>query len=224
MTSSKRLKPDFIYFYSGSEFPLNRLSNLSEATIELSPDDPAIEVLEKIRPELRKWCPAKFASAEHLWKSLQARDRETFEQFQIHGRLGKLTLETMALVYPPSEVASKFKYWSSKNNVGIIAKLATNPKRSASLGLKMLDTRLERLEDSVETEIWVSLLNLKYKQNPIHLATLLSTGTSKLVEFDRYPKKTTHWGGQYIQGELIGENVMGRYMEIVREQFYKNSV
>lgn len=222
MTSSKRLKIDFVYFYSGSDSPLNKLSNLAEAHIELLPDDPAVEVLVKIRPELRQWCPAKFPSAEHLWKSLQARDQDTFNQFQIDGRLGKLTLETMALVYPPSEVASKFKYWSSKNNVGIVAKLATNPKRAPLIGLKMLNTRNEHLEAFVEEEIWVCILLLKFKQNPLHLAVLQSTGSSKLVEFDRYPKKTTHWGGQYVNGELVGENAMGRYMQIVREKLCGN--
>jgi predicted NAD-dependent protein-ADP-ribosyltransferase YbiA (DUF1768 family) len=222
MNSSKRLKIDYVYFYSGSDMPLNKLSNLAEAHIELLPDDPAVEVLAKIRPELRQWCPANFSSAEHLWKSLQARDQDTFNQFLMDGRLGKLTLETMTLVYPPTEVASKFKYWSSKNNVGIIAKLATNPKRALSIGLKMLDTRNEHLEASVEEQIWIHILLLKFKQNPLHLAVLQSTGSSKLVEFDRYPKKTTHWGGQYVNGELIGKNAMGRYMQNVREKLCGN--
>lgn len=208
---------DFVYFCSGSAQPFCKLSNFSAAQIVLLPDDPTVQTLRKIRPELIGWLPASFSLAEHLWKALQALDKASFDQFQADGILGSLTLDAFRLFYPIKEAASKLKYWSKQSNVGILAKLAGHPQRWKQLDLHM-EFKPERLEPALEQEIWTTILYFKYSQNAVHRQVLLETGSKRLIEFDRLAS-ASHWSAQYVEDVLVGNNAMGQYMEIVRSKF-----
>lgn len=217
MSLSKRQKKDYLYFYSGSEKPWCQLSNFSKCEIVLEIESPEFPIFDQLNPNLKKWLPAKFNSAEHLWKSLQSKDEATFRQFQMDGLFGNLTQQSMEIIYGANG-KQKYHYWSLNDNVGIVAKLISNPTRYKKLGLN-LEIHLERLSPEVERQVWEALLSLKYRQNPNHLAVLKSTENFRLIEFDRNANQKTHWGGKIVDGDLVGENVMGQYLEAVRAKF-----
>lgn len=101
-------------------------------------------------------------------------------------------------------------YWKKKDNIGIIAKMATDKKRGLKLGL----TRNEEFESN--DELWIELLLLKYNICE-YKQILLSTKDSYLLEFDRGAKKrNSTWGGIIENGVLYGDNLMGKYHITVR--------
>lgn len=74
------------------------------------------------------------------------------------------------------------KYWTKKDNDGIITKIATNIKVCKKLGLTRKDNFLST--DS----LWISLLTKKYKIKEFK-KILLSTKNSYLLEYDRSAKE-----------------------------------
>ena len=71
----------------------------------------------------------------------------------------------------------KFNFWSKKQNVGIIPKMASNSKyRKQLFGAKVnMDYTRERLAPNDEHDIWIVLLTLKFKQNASLRQVLLGT-------------------------------------------------
>merc|ERR1711871_474797 len=97
-----------------------------------------------------------------------------------------------------------------KDNIGVIAKMATDKKRGKKLGLR----RNENFESSYE--LWENILIQKFRIEEFG-SILRRTGDIYLLEFDRGAKRIgSRWGG-LIEGEtLYGENTMGKYIMKIR--------
>jgi predicted NAD-dependent protein-ADP-ribosyltransferase YbiA (DUF1768 family) len=213
----------FLYFNSNAKKPMNELSNLNAAEITIGADDLTSELLD-VNPELKNWLlPGQewiFASIEHLWHALKAVDRETFMEFTNLGRFGKLDAAFFEQLYP-GKGEQKRSFWAKKQNVGIVPKLASNPKHAKKLGLngKMKYER-EFNEDRVQKAVWHKLLTKKYASNSAHRRVLMETRARKLIELARGAAKegsTEFWGGYMRDGKLLGRNFMGDALERVRD-------
>lgn len=214
-----------IYFGSNTKelFPL---SNFSHAPIKVSKETLDESWIE-LNPDLGSFFleneEMTFPSIEHLWHAFKATDRETFLQFSSAGRFGKTDISGFQAVFPLCDAEQKRAFWMAKKNVGIVAKMAADKKRGKRhLGIsgKMKYER-ERPEPKMERKIWLALLARKYQQNETHRDLLKKTRGKKLVEFARQAaqaKTTEHWGGCVVDGVLRGENVMGQYMEEIRDK------
>lgn len=214
---------DHVYFSSSASEPLNLLSNFSEAPLRLTRDDIDGALLDAC-PQLAQFVGTDrvvFRSSEHAWQALKATERTTFWRF-VDGDFAMFSAPIMDVFFP-GQGAKKFAYWAKKRNVGIVPKLAANRKHAKRLNLRFkgaLDYSRETLRPELERRVWRTLLRLKFRQNERHRRALLGTGKRRLVEFDRGAKRTpTHWGGLVDEeGKLHGENVMGQYLEAVRDE------
>ena len=103
-----------------------------------------------------------------------------------------------------------------KENIGIIAKMATNIKVGKKLGLI-------RKENFVSTDdLWIKLLTKKYKISEFR-DILLSTENKYLLEFDRGAKRNNPiWSGIIENNVLYGNNLMGKYLMHICEQIKQN--
>lgn len=219
---------DFLYFKSN----INATRFMSNVTT--LPND--LEVgAANIGPEMALVCPGlhswlirsgdsdDFASSEAAWQALKALNYETFLRFTTKGDLGKLSLAFFQRLYPknPDKALKKFNSWTRKLADGIVAKIAANPKHAKKLGLRPgVDMNYERehLSPTTENKVWMTLLGLKYRQNPSLKDRLLLTGSKILVELEPGAKKGhAHWGGLVVDNAVVGENKMGQYMMKIRE-------
>ncbi len=182
-----------IPFYACGKEPYNKLSNF--AFIE-----------EGIVYDGLTYC-----STEHAFQA-QKYVEEQRVRFSIHGDLGnKNDIDKMFQLVFSDNWEKKKKYWMKKNNIGIVAKMATNAKIGKKLDLK-------RDDNFVSTDdLWITLLSYKFSI-PIFRNILLSTNDVYLLEFDRGAKKNMpKWSGIIQDGILYGENLMGKYMMRTRE-------
>ena len=107
-------------------------------------------------------------------------------------------------------------FGKKKDNIGIVAKMATDKKRGIKLGLR----RNKDFESTMD--LWIEILLLKYKKTE-YKKILLSTNNLYLLEFDRGAKnKSSKWAGIIQNGVLYGDNLMGIYHMIVRNIIRKN--
>lgn len=227
--------------YFGSGTGLFQLSNFFHCGITLTS--------KNLPPLLQTRCPViieamalktpqhlDFPSLEHLYQGTKAADAHTLLRFTTLGDLGAWNPSIFDSTLVPKKfrgderaekVAKKVKYWQRKNAIGILAKIAANEKYGKALGLGSVRMRyqLERLSPADERTLWLSLLRLKYAQNPPLLAILSATGTSLLIEFDRGASRGSHWGGLWdaVRGQVVGENVMGRYLSEIRAELTMDS-
>lgn len=234
-----RVERPFVYFGSAAERPLRVLSNLAAAPVTLQGP---CEALYAVQPLLADWLDdmgaLTFASIEHVWQALKASDRETFLRFSTTGDLGGWSADVFlktTVVGKRAKAAKKLgraltaddlaalaeaamDHWKRDALVGIVAKLASNRKYGAALGLAncMVYDR-EFLAAETERQAWLALLRLKYTANAVPRAVLRDTGARPLVEFDKgATRRHAHWGGVMVEGRLVGDNVMGKYLEEVR--------
>jgi hypothetical protein len=214
-----------IYFNSNALPPYHMLSNFAQLDggLVLRPTDlvPALLVL---CPNLAEWLPpmgAVFSSSEALWQALGALDKLTFLDFTVFGRFGTLEPNAFRFFYADVDQAiRKCAYWSKKRNVGILAKLASNPRYWVRLRLQghMRAGPAPGYTRAVEAEAWHCILALKFRQNPDVRLVLESTRGSVLVEHDRGAgQRAVHWGGLVVGGALVGDNAMGAYLTFVRD-------
>lgn len=103
-----------------------------------------------------------------------------------------------------------------KDNIGIIAKMATNIRIGKKLGL---------IRDKIfssSTKLWIEILTIKF--NILEFKNILQSTLNKyLLEFDRGSKRNCEtnnniplWSGLIDNGILYGNNLMGKYLMIVR--------
>ena len=177
-----------INFWSNGKFPFHELSNFALISH-------GIEYDKIIYP-----------SIEHAFQAqkflLSQRHR-----FSIEGDLG--VWNGLKLVYKPEEYEKKYKYWSKKNNIGIIAKISTNEKISKKLGL------IRNPNFQSTDSLWFEILRKKYSIKYFD-DLLKSTGDIYLLEFDRFACKNSFWGGLISNNTLYGNNQMGKYLMEMR--------
>lgn len=212
-----------IYFNSGAARPLNLLSNLNEAPIELTLATVTPELLA-VNPKLNEWVePGQtlhFRTIEHLWHALKALDRATFFEFVgPDGRFARFDAAAFEPVFPGNG-EGKHRYWAAKQNSGIVPKLASNRKHGKKLGIeKSMRYEREMNAEGVQRAVWKDLLTRKYIANKAHREALLATGDKTLVEFARgaSASRPEFWGGCVRDGVLYGQNFMGKMVQEVRE-------
>ena len=187
-----------INFWSNGKVPFHNLSNLASI------------------PDGINYDGIIYPSTEHAFQA-QKYIQNQRQRFSITGDLG--VWNGLRLVYKTEEYEKKYKYWSKKANIGIIAKMATNEKIGKKLGL----IRDENFHSS--DELWMKILGKKYSIK--YFGDLLkSTGDIYLLEFDRGAKhrfagSNCFWGGLICNNALYGNNQMGKYlMEIRNNQLY----
>jgi predicted NAD-dependent protein-ADP-ribosyltransferase YbiA (DUF1768 family) len=153
-----------------------------------------------------------FYSTEHAFQA-QKYIKEQRIRFSIEGDLGNID-SGFKLVFG-DEWEKKKTFWMKKDNIGIIAKMATNIKIGKKLGL------IRDVNFSSTNELWIELLTIKF--NIIEFKNILKNTQNKyLLEFDRGAKRMyfknniSIWSGLIDDGILYGNNLMGKYLMIVR--------
>jgi predicted NAD-dependent protein-ADP-ribosyltransferase YbiA (DUF1768 family) len=154
-----------------------------------------------------------FASTEHAFQSRKYVEKDR-ARFSIDGDLGNI--DGFSLVFKEKEYEKKRDYWMNKDNIGVIAKMATDKTRGKKLGL-------ERNQDFVSTdELWMQILLSKYMKEEFK-QLLKKTEDIYLLEFDRmayhrFGVSLAFWGGNIIDNKLWGKNQMGKYLMEIRKQ------
>jgi len=225
-----RLSPDTsdenVYWFgsTGGQTPLKEsslLSNFSMAKIQ--PDRALADALREARPDLFpdpvKTQTLVFPSTEHVWQALKCKDAACLKAFTSSGSLGSFA----ALQATPGffkafwpKRADISPAWLKYNLVGILAKMATDPKRAKKLHLQLASPTRPPLF------VWPPLLRIKFNAaHPEHRQALLKTGQRRLLERLRNARSVNRWGsfkpnhGTYA--DLQGGNLMGQYLEEARE-------
>lgn len=231
------------YFGSGSKVPYNLMSNFAHIHIVMAYDEvPA--ALMKLCPDFAKWIPRyvgiRFPSSEHLWQALKANNAKTFYDFTIDGRWGRLSAAAFLAFAPKTQSAGeqqkwalgKYQVWSAKDNVGILAKMASNPDYAEQLnyvpGEDMIYERETPATPELEKEVWLAILRLKFDSHPYGARAkrlLLETGHEYLLEHVRGAVKQPleeHWGGCYDKKkkQIVGQNNTGRYIMALRRIYF----
>lgn len=127
--------------------------------------------------------------------------------------------------------SSKAAYWTARQCSGIVPKMAVGLPPGvikAAWGLDVGPPK-PRVGLANHCPLWVPLLVAKYEQNPPHLHALYSATLEPqqvLVETSRYRKPSSYWtafvekpSAEHPAGRLIGHNIMGRIMGMVRDVF-----
>ena len=186
---------EFTLFHSKAKSGLYELSNLygCEVTID----------------------GVKYSSAEAAFHAMKIEDPS---RFSIEGDL----LDRAVVEEYLTEVKGKpvsFESHLKKGMVGVIAKqvikypllfrfkILMSPKEKG-----VFDPEYEAW--STSKEVWYPIFKAKFK-GPL-LKTLLHT-SGELVEFDRFAKADTKWGGKIVNAELVGRNVMGKLLTDFRD-------
>jgi len=221
-----------VTFGSGAKYPWNMLSNFNSAKFSVHRHQLDEQIL-KIYPNLADWIGEQgvsFASSEHFWQSLKAMNERTFKQFTIGGRFGCDHFDEQLFVPffgSIDKARKKHAYWKKKQNVGVIAKMATNRAHANKLGIHgSIRYLANRLEEAKEKAVWKCILKSKFLANPEHMKVLQSTKDDYLLEFDRSARSKAmknqavpHWGGFIDKdGRLYGDNMMGLYLMCIRDQ------
>lgn len=182
-----------INFHSNAKPPFNHLSNLNEINDGIEYDNiiyPSVEQAYQAQKFIKK-----------------QRNR-----FSIEGDLG--TWNGLKLFYKPDKYEKKYQYWAKKSNIGIIAKLASNPKSHKKLGLNLDDNF------RCTPTLWLELLKKKYSIK-FYNKLLKSTQDIYLLELDIHANNNNNynclWGGLIKNNTLIGDNIMGKYLMEIRK-------
>lgn len=219
-----------VYFGSGARNPYYKLSNFNQCSII----GKVWVKTENGRYESRVYT---FPSSEHYWCAMFFVDDKDIRRIAVGGDLS--TLESgLSLIYRrKEEYEKKLKYWSSKDNVGIVVKLLANRKknknngreirwRAAMLGMNMSIHPCSKYgpqgADSTLNKMWEKILLAKYTQNSEHRRVLMDTGSRMLVEFSRASVKklsNEFWAGRFVGTRLVGNNYMGECMMSCRDCF-----
>jgi len=149
-----------------------------------------------------------YLSTEHAFQA-QKYIKEQRIRFSTQGDLGNW--DSIKLVFKKDLVEGKSKFWFKKENIGIIAKMATNKQVGKQLGL----IRDESFNSTFE--LWKPIL---YK-SILHLNSkiLSETRDNYLLEFERGAQRSgSIWGGLISNGVEYGNNIMGKYLMKIREQ------
>jgi predicted NAD-dependent protein-ADP-ribosyltransferase YbiA (DUF1768 family) len=147
-----------------------------------------------------------YPSSEHAFVATKLFKPEFKYMLETGESLGSRYGFTVA--FGSAKAEAKEKYWMKKGNIGIIAKVAQSMKQYTKSHMK------DTTEDSFE--VWRHILLAKFS-DPVLRDILLSTGTKYLLEFDRGATEDTYWAGKMVDGFVIGNNAMGKYLMRVRQ-------
>lgn len=183
-------------FYSAAKNPFYNLSNFV-----MIPD--GIEFEDEIYP-----------SIEHAFQA-QKYIKDQRKRFSTIGDLGTWEgIYSVFVLKNMDDYEKKYKYWSQKNNIGIIAKMATNIKIGKKLNL-IRDPNFESTD-----ELWLKLLEKKYSIK--YFGDILkSTNDIYLLEYNMRAlsniNNSNFWNGRIVNNKLYGNNQMGMYLMEIRK-------
>lgn len=200
-----------IQFNSGAKYPHYLLSNFYWITSE----DAVLGKTRGIHVD-----GLVYPSTEHAHQAQKYIESDQI-RFSVDGDLGKVS--GFYLVFNSDEVENKISYWMQKKQIGVIAKMATEKTRERNLGL----TR--KSDTTNEFDFWMDILRQKYGaiENKKIGKYLANTGDTYLLEFSRTAKYQSekgsppYWAGMVVENVLYGENRMGKYLMIVRNELFK---
>ena len=145
-----------------------------------------------------------YPSVEHAFQA-QKYIKSQRTRFSTTGDLGNW--DSIKLV----QVKSKRNFWFKKNNIGIIAKMATSTKIGKRLGL------IRDASFNSSFELWYFLLEKKYLIKKFYFI-LKNTENQYLLEFDKGARnRGSVWGGIIQNDVLYFDNLMGKYLMKIRE-------
>ena len=185
---------EVIKFYSSATKPFHKLSNFALIKDGIEYDG------------------LMFYSTEHAFQA-QKYIKEQRIRFSIEGDIGNIDSGFKLLF--GDEWEKKKNFWMKKENIGIIAKTATSNKNETKLGL-IRDVNFESTN-----KLWLELLTIKFNINEFK-NILKNTENKYLLEFDRGAKRMSlqnnipFWSGLIDDGILYGNNLMGKYLMLVR--------
>lgn len=176
---------NYISFYSNAKYPYYKMSNFNHIKSGII------------------FNGLKFYSTEHAFQAQKYIQSDRY-RFSVDGDL--CTWDGFKLVNNKD-----INFWKKKDNIGIIAKMATNIKIGKKLGLT-IDPNFKSTID-----LWIDILLLKYNKTE-YKNILLNTGDFYLLEFDKGSRlKGSKWGGIIDDKILYGNNIMGTYHMIIRK-------
>lgn len=210
-----------IKFGALSKAKYNKLGNLSKCIITGN-----IWVLDESNEYVTR--EYTFPSSEHFWCAhFFERDCDV-NRLAVGGDLS--TLETgLGYFVSPGKLDAKIKYWSIRDNVGIVAsrlnrydddsycKKSTlrNLRKASELGMRMSIYPCEKYgpqgTDETMWNIWSNILMSKMSQNEEHRKVLLRTGCIPLVDCGSPAVNRVE------DGKLYGRNYVGYCMMSVRD-------
>lgn len=198
-----KIDADYIKFYSNATKPYYKLSNFAYIK-------DGIEVDGIVYP-----------STEHAFQAQKFIQKDR-QRFSTSGDIGKISTG-FRLVYPKEskvEVDKKRDFWMKKENIGILAKMASDEEMSKKLGLTRVDNFLS------SDEQWMKILRAKYSVKEFR-DILMSTDNHYILEFEKSAKRRVESGddGPYYAGliddddkyKLYGKNKMGIYLMNIRD-------
>ena len=191
----------YIQFHSNAVAPYHCLSNLSYISGGIT------------------FGKFTYPSVEHAYQAVKFMDCDK-HRFTICGDLGGW--DGMKLIYP-NDHDNKIRYWSKKNNIGIIAKLAVRLDNIKKLNLTLDKTIIMQ---KINDKIWPVLLTKKFQEEKFK-DILIKTGKNYLLEFSRSAKiesernRKPYYNGLIEDGILYGDNKMGQYLMQVRSELNK---
>jgi predicted NAD-dependent protein-ADP-ribosyltransferase YbiA (DUF1768 family) len=163
-----------------------------------------------------------WSSAEHYFQAWLRVDRVDWHRLALGGDL--CNLDAMKLFHTPEIAAKKIVRWSFSNNpacVGIVAKMAVNPKWNNKLATPLRLVQREVSPTQMRATWWL-ILTTKLEACPQFRKELKATGDKILIEFDGKAKYKSDmgnppfWCGLYKDGVIYGNNMMGKYLMEVR--------
>lgn len=199
---SDKLVNDYIYFNSSSKSPYHLLSNFHQIDGGIKYDDIIYNSVE------HAYQAQKFIKSDRIRFS-ETGDLGDFSAFRTYG----------SIFFKKSvDPENKIRYWSKKNNIGIVAKMASNPKYAKQLRLTF---EKEKSRKNIE-RLFLNILLQKYSYKK-YFDVLIDTKNSLLIEFSRSAKRNYDngsvdmWTGMVLDGKLYGENLMGQYLMKIRD-------
>jgi predicted NAD-dependent protein-ADP-ribosyltransferase YbiA (DUF1768 family) len=194
-----KIDSEYVKFYSNASKPYYKLSNFAQIKEGIDVDG------------------IVYPSTEHAFQA-QKFIPEDRKRFSTTGDIGKASTG-FKLVYPKegkAEVEKKRDFWMKKENIGILAKMASDEEMSKKLGL----TRVKNFLSS--DELWMKILRAKYSVKEFK-DILLSTDDHYILEFEKSAKRRAETGdapyyaGLIDDNKLYGKNKMGIYLMNIRD-------
>lgn len=152
----------------------------------------------------------KYPSAEHAYQASKCQDQD---EWLVGGKYSDWDW-VMARVNEGRKVPLSTKHWKSKKMIGVLAKWVS--VRPYMFGLKAIAFANQEAFDtwSVQESTWFPIFEGKFQGDL--LSSLLKT-KGQLVEFDRFAKEGTKWGGKVIDNKVVGANEMGKLLTKFRD-------
>jgi predicted RNA methylase len=153
----------------------------------------------------------RFVSAEHAFRSQLFTNEQTAARFSVDGDVGNPVtgFDMIGLKEKPKEE------WMKRRGVGVVARTVVQTKTNQKKFGLVPDTEPVDMDKT-----WMHILKYVYTDEDLK-KILLDTGDEYLLEKDESADSIL--GGHIEEGELKGQNKMGRYLMTIRAEL-KNPI